>query len=348
MTHNRRAFLTAAAGAVIMTCGAAHAQQGKPHVRILATGGTIAGTAASSTNTNTYRSATLGVQALIDAVPQLSDVATVSGEQFASLSSNDVTGALLLKLARKIEEQLAHPDISGVVVTHGTDVLEESAFFLDLTVRSSKPVVLVGAMRPATALSADGAMNLMQAVTLAASPDARGRGVLVVMNDRVGSAFYTTKTNSTTPDTFRAIEQGFLGVFAGINPRFYYPPAIPTNKPSFDPGSIEAFPKVPIIYMYEDQDTQQIEEAIRGGAKGIVIAGTGDGAAPGVVKARALQLTKQGFPIVFSSRIGSGVVTPKPHGIGAGVYNPQKARILLMLALAQGADIETIRRYFLG
>ena len=171
---------------------------------------------------------------------------------------------------------------------------------------------------------------------------------MIAMNDRIGSAFYTTKTNSTAMDTFRAVEQGYLGVFTGVTPRFYYPPAVPTNKPTFDTSRIESLPKVSIIYMHEDQDTQQIEEAIRGGAKGIVIAGTGDGAAPGVVKNRCLELTKQGFPVVFSSRIGSGVVTPKPHGIGAGVYNPQKARILLMLALSQGADFETIRRYFLG
>ena len=336
------------AATVLMMSGPACAQTSKPLVRILATGGTIAGTAASSTNTNTYKSATLGVQALIDAVPQLSDVATVSSEQFANLSSNDVTAPLLLRLAKSVNAQLEEPEVSGIVITHGTDVLEETAFFLDLTVRSSKPVVLVGSMRPATALSADGAMNLMQAVTLAASSGARDRGTMIVMNDRIGSAFYTTKTNSTAMDTFRAVEQGYLGVFTGVTPHFYYLPARPTNKPTFDTSRMESLPKVSIIYMHEDQDTQQIDEAIRGGAKGIVIAGTGDGAAPGVVKARCLELTKQGFPVVFSSRIGSGVVTPKPHGIGAGVYNPQKARILLMLALAQGADLETIRRYFAG
>jgi L-asparaginase len=326
----------------------AQAQPAKPAVRIYATGGTIAGSAPSSTETANYKAGSIGVQTLIDAVPQLRDVAVVSGEQFANLPSNDITQAILLKLAKALNEQLAQAEVSGAVVTHGTDTLEETAFFLDLTVRSSKPVVVVGAMRPATAISADGPFNLLQAVSLAANPEARGRGTLIVMNDRIGSAFYTTKTNTTTIDTFRAAEQGYLGMFTGQTPHFYYSPATPRNKPAFDVTGLEALPKVAIIYMHEDQDPEQIDAAIKAGAKGIVLAGNGNGSVPASVKQRVLALTKEGFPVVRSSRTGSGIITPKEEGIGAGFYNPQKARILLMLALAKGADLQSLRKYFNG
>lgn len=322
------------------------AQDAKPGVTIYATGGTIAGASKSNTDTTNYKAGSIGVQALIDAVPELKDVATISGEQIANVASNDITQATLLTLANNINRQLANPATQGVVVTHGTDTLEETAFFLDLTTAGNKPVVVVGAMRPATAISADGPLNLLQAVTLAANPNAQNRGTMVVLNDRIGSAFYTTKTNTTAVDTFRATEQGYLGMFIGTTPKFYYSAATPTGKLHFDVSNVKAFPKVSIVYMHEDQDNEQIDAAIRAGAKGIVIAGNGNGSVPTSVKNHLIELTAKGFPVVRSTRTGTGFATDKKEGIGAGILNPQKARILLMLSLSNGSDLATIRKNF--
>jgi L-asparaginase len=322
------------------------AQDAKPGITIYATGGTIAGASKSNTDTTNYKAGSIGVQALIDAVPELKDVATITGEQIANVASNDITQATLLKLAQSINRQLADPATHGVVVTHGTDTLEETAFFLDLTTAGTKPVVIVGAMRPATAISADGPLNLLQAVSLAASPKADNRGAMVVLNDRIGSAYYTTKTNTTAVDTFRATEQGYLGMFIGTTPKFYYSAATPTGKLRFDVSNVKELPKVSIIYMHEDQDNEQIDAAIRAGAKGIVIAGNGNASVPTNVKNHLIELTAKGYPVVRSTRTGTGFSTPKKEGIGAGILNPQKARILLMLSLSNGSDINTIRKNF--
>lgn len=330
-------------------CLPALAQAVKPGVMIYATGGTIAGADASKTNTTTYKSSTFGVQSLIDAVPELANVATVSAEQFANVGSNSITTTLLLKLAQTINKQLSQPGTHGVVVTHGTDTLEETAFFLDLTTSGSgKPVVVVGSMRPATAISPDGPFNLLQAVSLAASKSAENRGTMVAMNDRIGSGFYVTKTNTTTVDTFKSIEAGYLGTFIGAEPFFYYSAATPVGKLAFDVTNLQALPKVSIVYMHLDQDTDQLEAAIQNGAKGVVIVGTGNGSMPPKVRDRVLELTNQGYPVIRASRTGSGLATKKVEGIGAGPHNAQKARLLLMLALANGADIGQIRKYFNG
>lgn len=344
MSLQKNILALLAIGALVTSI--ARAEDVKPGVVIYATGGTIAGTARSNTDTTTYQVATMGVQSLIDAVPEMKDVATVTAEQIANVNSDDINQEILLRLAQAVNKSLVDPAVHGVVVTHGTDTLEETSFFLDLTTAGSKPVVIVGAMRPATAISADGPMNLLQAVTLAAHKDAENRGAMVVMNDRIGSAFYTSKSNTTSVDTFRAAEQGYLGMFVGTQPRFYFSAAAPKGKPSFNVEGMKSFPKVSVIYMHEDQDTEQIEAALRAGAKGLVIAGSGNGGIPLSVKKRVLELTEKGFPVVRSSRTGSGFSTKKVEGIGSGTLNPQKARILLMLALSQGADLPTIRKYF--
>lgn len=154
------------------------------------------------------------------------------------------------------------------------------------------------------------------------------------------------KTNTTALDTFRATEQGYLGMFLGLQPRFYYSAATPTAKPYFDVATVTALPKVAIIYMHEDQDNEQIDQAIRSGAKGLIIAGSGNGAVPTAVRERLAQLTRDGYPVVRSSRTGSGYTTSKPESLGAGILNPQKARILLMLALAAHAGPQQIAAYF--
>lgn len=192
-----------AAALALSLAGSALAAQ-LPNVAILATGGTIAGTAGSSTQVTGYKAGDLAIQTLIDAVPAIKDFANVSGEQIVKISSNNMTDDVLLKLAKRCNELLADPKIAGVVITHGTDTLEETAYFLNLTVKSKKPVVLVGSMRPATAISADGPMNLLNAVKLAADPNAQDRGVLIALNDQINAAREGTKTNTTNVDTFQA------------------------------------------------------------------------------------------------------------------------------------------------
>ena len=200
--------------------GVASAAGDLPHIVILATGGTIAGSAASNTQTTGYKAGALGVETLIAAVPEMQKVARVDGEQIANIGSENMTSDILLKLSKRVNELLSRSDVDGVVITHGTDTLDESPYFLNLTVKSNKPVVFTAAMRPATAISADGPMNLLDAVTVAADKQSVGRGVMVVLNDRIGSARFSTKTNATTLDTFKAPEEGYLGVIVGGKPYF--------------------------------------------------------------------------------------------------------------------------------
>ncbi|MGL4667896.1 MAG: type II asparaginase [Saezia sp.] len=322
------------------------AQTAKPQVTILATGGTIAGSSASNTDTTDYKAGSLGVDILIRAVPEMAEIANVKGEQIANIISDDVDGKILLTLSKRCNELLNKEGQQGVVITHGTDTLEETAFFLDLTVKSQRPVVLVGAMRPATAVSADGPMNLLEAVALAAHKGAENRGVMAVLNDRIASGFYISKTNSTTNDTFKAHEQGYLGMFTSGQPRFYYTPALPIDKTFFDVSKLESLPRVDIIYMFSGMDPQLFELAMANGAKGIVIAGAGNGSLSSPLKAVVQAATDKGFPVVIATRTGAGYVSTKAYGISSGFLNPQKARLLLQLAIATGADNKKISEYF--
>jgi len=325
---------------------AANAQDSLPNVKIFATGGTIAASAASATDTTDYTSGEIGVDTLIDAVPQITEFAQITGEQIANTGSSNIDQEILLKLLFAINESL-EGDTDGAVVTHGTDTIEETAFFLDLTVSSEKPVVLVGAMRPATAISADGPMNLLKAVSVAASDEARGRGAMLVLNDRIGAAAFTSKTDALALDTFKADQRGYLGRFVGNDPYFYYPPVEAVNKPYFDLSEVETLPRVDIIYGYQEMDAVQMEAAIEAGAEGIVVASTGNGSLPDRMDGPAQEAMDSGIPVVLSTQTG-GLVTPEDPEIGAGVYNPEKARILLMLALATGDNMETIREHFEG
>lgn len=223
-----------------------------PHIVILATGGTIAGSAASNTQTTGYKAGAIGVQTLINAVPEMSKIAHVEGEQVANIGSENMTSDIILQLSKRVNALLARDDVDGVVITHGTDTLDETPYFLNLTVKSNKPVVFTAAMRPATAISADGPMNLLEAVTVAADPDARGRGVMVVLNDRIGAARFVTKTNATSLDTFRAPEEGYLGVVVGGKPQFETRvDKIHTLRSVFDVRQLKVLPKVVIIYGYQ-------------------------------------------------------------------------------------------------
>jgi L-asparaginase len=318
-----------------------------PNVTLFATGGTIASQGTTNTQTTGY-SIGLGVQQLVDAVPEILNISNIAGYQISNVGSGSVNETISLKLAAMINEELAKDTISGVVVTHGTDTLEETAFFLESTVNSSKPVILVGAMRPATALSADGPLNLFQAVTLAASPAGRNRGTMIVLNDRIGSAFYTTKNNANTLDTFFSTEAGQLGVFINQVPFFFFAPAEPVGRVTFDVSNITSLAQVDILYSHQDMDPYLFNATIDGGADGIVYAGVGAGGMSSKAYLNAEQVfNATGIPIVASHRSSDGFV---PDGddftIASGFYNPQKARILLQLALSTGMEYDEIKEAF--
>ena len=260
-----------------------------------------------------------------------------------------MTSDIILELSKRVNALLARDDVDGVVITHGTDTLDETPYFLNLTVKSNKPVVFTAAMRPATAISADGPMNLLEAVTVAADPDARGRGVMVVLNDRIGAARFVTKTNATSLDTFRAPEEGYLGVVVGGKPQFETRvDKIHTLRSVFDVRQLKTLPKVVIIYGYQDDPEYMYDAAIAHHADGIIYAGTGAGSvsvrsAAGIKKAQ-----QAGIVVVRASRTGSGVVPPDDSqpGLVSDSLNPAKARILLMTALTQTKDPQLIQQYF--
>ena len=200
------------------------------------------------------------------------DVANVAGVQVANVGSEDITSDILISMSNKLNRVVCEdPTMAGAVITHGTDTLEETAFFLDATVNCGKPIVIVGAMRPSTAISADGPFNLLEAVTVAASASARDRGAMVVMNDRIASAYYVTKTNANTMDTFKAMEMGYLGEMISNTPFFFYPPVRPTGKVTFDIANVTEIPRVDILFSYEDMHNDTLYNAISSGAQGIVV-----------------------------------------------------------------------------
>jgi L-asparaginase len=325
-----------------------------PNVMILATGGTIAGTGASSTTTVGYTAAKIGVDALIEAVPELKKVANVRGEQVFQIASENMDNASWLKLAKRINVLLAQSDVDGIVITHGTDTIEETAYFLNLVVKSSKPVVIVGAMRPATAISADGPINLYNAVLLAGSKEAIGKGVLVSMNDQINGAREVTKTNTSTLDTFKSPELGYLGYIQGSKPYFYRQSTRKhTVDTVFDISKLDVLPQVDIVYGYANVNPIGLNAFVAAGAKGIVHAGVGDGSLPTVMVPALTDARKKGVLIVRASRVGQGIVArngeaddDKLDFVVADTLNAQKARILLMLALTKTSDSKEIQKMF--
>ncbi|MEX3776824.1 type II asparaginase [Pseudomonas sp. MYb118] len=320
-----------------------------PTVAVLTTGGTIAGTAEQETQTTGYKPGVLTAQALIASVPSLGKVANVTAEQVANVGSDNMDNEVLLKLAKRINELLKRPDISGIVVTHGTDTLEETAYFLNLVVKSDKPVVVTGSMRPATAIGADGPSNILQAVSVAAAPEAKGRGVMVVLNDRIGSARLTTKTDANSLDTFKSVDGGYLGSLVNQQPQFENRLARQhTVDTPFDIASLDSLPKVDIIYGYQNDNGYMYDAAVAHQAKGIVIAGVGAGSESKFILPSVRKAMEQGVVVVRSSRTGSGYVPADEAypGLLGDNLNPQKARILLMLALTVTHDQAQIQDMF--
>lgn len=347
-------LLQALFACALLLANAAQAAEKLAHVTILATGGTIAGSGATSTTTVGYTAATVGVDRLIQAVPELAKVAQVKGEQVFQIASENMSNEHWLTLAKRVNTLLAQPDVDGIVITHGTDTLEETAYFLDLVVKSKKPVVLVGAMRPGTALSADGPINLYNAVLLAASQDAIGKGVLVALNDQIHAARDVTKTNTSTLDSFKTPELGMLGYIQGNKPYFYHVSARKhTVDTEFDISKLDALPQVDIVYGYANMGPAALNAVVASGAKGVIHAGVGDGSLAGKVVPALKAARQQGVLIVRASRVGQGIVARNGEAnddeldfVAADTLNPQKARILLMLALTRSTDSKEIQRMF--
>lgn len=325
----------------------------KPTVVILATGGTIAGSAASSTDAG-YQSGAVGVDILIQAVPDLKKVANVRGEQIASIGSQDMNDEVWLKLAKRTNELLAMPDVAGVAITHGTDTLEETSYFLHVVVHSDKPVVMTGSMRPSTAMSADGPLNIYNAVAIAADPTARGRGVLVTVDDDVHSAHDVVKTHTTDVGTFSSGEAGLVGATLFGDTTWYRSPVqVHSAKSELGIGDGKSLPRVDIIYAHANMSPDLILAAAKNGAKGIVIAGVGDGNMTAPALEAVKKVVGQGVVVVRSSRVNGGIIRrnietndDEMGTVASMELNPAKARVLLQLALIKTKDVKQIQDYF--
>jgi L-asparaginase len=331
----------------------AWAQRPKPNIVILATGGTIAGAAATGTQSN-YTSGAVTIDAMLDAVPGIREKANIKGEQVANVGSQDMSFDIMLTVAKRINELLPGTDVDGIVVTHGTDTMEETAFFLNLVVKSDKPVVLVGSMRPSTAVSADGPLNLFNAVAVAGDPGSKGRGVLVLMNDWIHGAHSLTKTSTTDVQTFMSPLRGLVGVAAYGKIDFYNnPPWKHTTASEFDISKVTKLPRVDIVFACADMSPDLIDASVKNGAKGIVIAGVGNGNMNKASVEAAAKAAKQGVIVVRASRVALGSVGRNVEVnddelgfVASDELNPQKARILLSLALLKPRPVAQIQELF--
>ncbi|MDK2867447.1 MAG: L-asparaginase [Clostridiales bacterium] len=328
----------------------------KPHITILATGGTIASRGGNSLSLTDYGVSTgrqpVGIDTLMEAVPEMHQFAEISGEQLFNVGSSKLSIENLLTLAKRINVQLSLETIDGVVVTHGTDTLEETAYFLNLVVKSDKPVVLVASMRPATGLSADGPINLVNAIALASNPLARNKGVMVCMNDQISSAFGVAKTNTTNVAAFKCPDTGYLGIMQNFEPFFMSAPVKRhTHQTEFDVANLATLPRVDIVYTALGTDGLFIDAAVAAGAKGIINSGLGHGNMSAAAMASLEAARKKGVTVVVGSRTGSGLVTPtqqfdKRDFVTAMMHSAPKSRILLMLALTVTDEPSEIQRLF--
>jgi len=338
-------------------------QDGLPLVKVLTTGGTIAGVAATSVSSS-YQSAARSGHELLGAVAGLDQIARLEIEDVFAKDSSDIEPGDWCKLYRAVVSAVQRPDVAAVVITHGTDTLEETAFFLDLLLRTEKPVVMVGAMRPSTSLSADGPLNLLNAIAVAADPQSAGRGVLVVMNDSIMTARDATKSHTTSVQAFASPNLGGIGagigrVFLGqvnyhsqVSSQGYGRRPVPFDNWS-DPELVQAerLPRVDIMYLYAGMHVP-IQDPDNG-LEGLVLAGLGAGNVPSYLHHWLLSLRKQGVVVVRGTRVWSGAVVDDYQGLDrtldlicSGQLGPHKARILLMLALRFTRKVEQIRNFF--
>ena len=321
-----------------------------PRVVVLATGGTIAST--YDEEIGALRAALTGDE-IVQAVEGLSEIAEVSVEQVANVNSRDMTPAIWLDLSRRANELLARPDVAGVVVTHGTDTLEETAYFLDLTVTSEKPVVVVGAQRAPTMYDTDGPRNLLNAVRVAVSAEAVGMGTMVVMNGQINAAREVTKTNTLDVETFQTLDFGLLGVADIETVRFY---RAPLRRQTIALPERAELGNVVIVTEYAGSDGRAIELLLEdGNLDGIVVAGLGLAHVSTPTLAALRQVRDAGIPVVVASRVLTGRIVPlyannidllDMGAVQADNLSPQKARVLLMVALTHSASTDDLREIF--
>ncbi|CCE78371.1 Piso0_000993 [Millerozyma farinosa CBS 7064] len=337
-----------------------------PTIKVLGTGGTIASKGTSGHQTAGYK-VDLTIENLLDGIPDLSRTCNLNYEQVLNLDSKEIGTSELLILYEKVKEDIKK--YNGIVITHGTDTMEETAFFLQSTIETDKPIVLCGSMRPSTAISSDGPMNLYQAIVIAAHRESRGRGVLVALNDRIGTGFYITKSNANSLDTFKSIGQGYIGNFVNNEVHYYFPPAKPLGivyfnlPPKINPSS---WPEIPILYAHQGFNNKLIELTIHGlEAKGLVLATMGAGSMAEKTNEFIAKFLKdhEDFPVIYSKRSMDGMVPngslpssvnvnnePVSFGnaIASGYLNPQKCRILLQLCIYSGFSVSQIKKIFRG
>lgn len=323
------------------------------HIVVIATGGTISGTGESAVGAK-YSPGQLTAEKIINDISGISNLAKIETEQLLQISSQDLTSELWLKIAKRVNEILERKNVDGVVITHGTDTLEETAYFLNLTIKSKKPVILVGSMRPSTSLSADGPMNLYNAVALASSDKAIGKGVLVLMNDEIFAARDVTKTSTINVASFQARSGGAIGyVYYGKTEIYYQPLRTNTSNSIFEIKKLSDLPKVDIIYGYTNHESSVVDQLVASGSKAIILAGVGDGNISKETLQSLVEAGNQGVLVVRSSRVGSGLVIPnveinddKFGFLTADNLSPQKARILAMLALTKTDNAAKIQEIF--
>lgn len=339
--------------AMMLTAAIPAMADSKPNVYILATGGTIAGTGASSTSSG-YTAGQVAIQSLIDAVPDMKNIANITGEQVVNIGSQDMTDDVWLTVSKRVNELLKQDNVDGIVITHGTDTMEETAYFLDLTVHSDKPVVLTGSMRPSTAISADGPLNLYNAVCTAANPTSKNRGVMIVMNGLILSAHGAQKMNTWDVQTFQDPDAGALGYVYNSEPYWNMQTLHKhTTQSIFDVSKLDKLPKVGVVYSYANVDADVMIPFLTCGYKGIVHAGLGNGNIHKNIFPELDKARQKGIVVVRSSRVPTGPVTlhdevddDAHQFVASWELNPQKARVLLMLALTVTDDWQQIQKYF--
>lgn len=325
-----------------------------PLVKILATGGTIA--AKYDPVKGGFFAGTLSGEELSEAVPEIREVARIEVEQICNTGSPNMDPAIWTKLSKRVNELLANQDVAGVVVTHGTDTMEETAYFLDLTITSQKPVILVGAQRAATMKDSDGPRNLLNAIHVAVSPEALGKGAMIVMNGQINAAREVTKTNTIEAETFRTLEFGQLGYADLQKVRFY---RAPLRRQTIPLGPDPKLGRVEIVSHYGGNDGWVLRALLRQAhLDGLIIAGTGLGHVGRLMFEAVKEARDQRIPVVVSTRVYTGRVIPLYAGDGGGLslqkigcvladnLSPQKARILLMLALTKTKETEQLQKYF--
>jgi L-asparaginase len=321
----------------------------KPTLALIGTGGTIAGAASAASVSTDYKPASLSLAALVDSVPELRQRYDIEVTQPMQLASYDVRPEHWLDLHAAVMQAVNNPHVAGIVVTHGTDTLEETATFLHLSVDSDKPIIVVGAMRPATAYSADGPANLLDACSVAACPGARGRGTLVVMNGRIHSGLWVGKRHVSSVEAFDSPLAGAVGEVADQSVQWFRAAA---RAPTVAWQAPSAWPRVDIAVAYAGVDETAMRAFVAAGARGIVHAGLGNANTPTAYRAFIQSLPAQGVLVARCARFITGSVTRASvyadgqHGIlTAGPLPPHKVRIVMLLGLAHGMDGPAIQAW---